>query len=159
MDRKIGEDLTYEVKLENTGNRTVKIPWMPSPRDIEPTTPGPYEYQMAGLAPELVDSSGQVKVLEAVAIYGSGATSTTRELAPGQWVRIRAKSRLNLRGPDLASFVSAGQDSVRVGVVWSLYRVSFAEQNGQYHETLIPVDQQNRSTNTIPIHLDVSENR
>jgi len=153
-ENKIGENLIYEVKILNTGNGTVKIPWVPSPRDIEPAKPGPYEYWMANLAPRLVNSSGQVAALEAVVLYGSDAPSTMLELAPGHWVRVRAKTQLNLRGPGgLASFLSAGQGSVRVGAVWSLYRVSFAQRNGQFHETFIPNEQENRSTNTVPIHI------
>lgn len=77
------------------------------------------------------------------------------DLAPGHWVRIRAKSRISLREPTkLASFLSTSQNSAKVGAVWSLYRVSFAEERGQYHETFVPTAQEIQSANTVPIKLE-----
>ncbi len=156
---KVGQSLTYEVTIKNVSSRPVKIPWTPSPKDIEPSKPGPYEYVIAILAPRLVNSSGQVAALEAVTIYGSEAPSTVRELSPGQWVTIRAKSRLNLPGSGgWRNFLSTVPGSVRVGAVWSLERVSVTERNGKYHEAILSAGQEYVSTNTIPMHLDVAAN-
>ncbi len=154
MENKAGVTLIYEVRLVNRSDRTVKIPWKASPRDIEPSKPGPYEYKMASLAPRFVNASGQSEALEPALIYGSDAPSTMREVGPGQSVTIRAKTRLNsLRSGDLASFLSIKQNSVNLSVLWSLYQVSFTEQNGQYHETFVLTEEENPSTNTMPIHL------
>jgi hypothetical protein len=155
MGFKIGESLVYEVKLENTGDRAIKIPWTPSPKDIEPSKPGPYEYQMVSLAPRLVNPLGQVAPLEAVVIYGSNAPSTMLELAPGHWVRIRAKSRLSLLGSgDLTAFLSGGRNSARLGATWSINRVSVTELKGKYHETFVPTEIETQSINTIPLHIE-----
>ncbi len=153
-EHKIGENLIYEVKILNISGRTLKIPWVFSPRDIEPSKPGPYEYQMASLSPRLFNSSGQVAALEAVVLYGSDAPSTMLELAPDHWVRMRAKSRLYLPGSeDVTGFFSVKRDTVRFEAVWSPYRVLFADRNGQYHETMIPTGRENPSANNVPIHI------
>jgi len=157
VEHKIGESLIYEVKILNTSNRTVKIPWMFSPREIEPSKPGPYEYRMASLAPRLVNYSGQVAALEAVVLYGSDAPATMLELAPDHSVRIRAKSRLSLsEHGSLENFLSLAEGSVQVGAVWSQYRVSFAKRNGEYHETFVPTEE-SQTTNTIPVHIDLPQ--
>jgi hypothetical protein len=81
-----------------------------------------------------------------------------RHIAPGHWVRIRAKSRLALGEiAAMARSSSKGQDSVRVGAVWTPSRVSFGVQNGNYHETFVPTEQETRSTNAMPIHLELAE--
>jgi len=154
---KIDQDLIYEVKLENLSSRPIQIPWTASPRDIEPARQGPYEYQMARLTPTLVDSSGQLETLEPAIIFGSDAAGTTRVIAPNQWVRIRAKSRLSWHNQGSTSSPSAEPQAVRVGATWSLYRVSFAEHNGRYHETFVPTDEECRSTNTIAIQIGASK--
>jgi hypothetical protein len=157
-DHKLSENLIYEVRVENTSDRTVKIPWTASPRDIEPTKLRPYEYLMASVAPRLVSSSGQVAVLGAAVIYGSDATSTMIDLAPGHWVRIRAKSPLSMLGArNLAAFLSAGQTSVEVGATWSFYRVSVTTENGECRETFLPSGVEIQSGNTMPVRLDLSD--
>jgi hypothetical protein len=158
-EHKLGDDLIYTIRIENMSARAIQIPWTPSLRDIEPARPGPYAYQMARLAPMLINSSGQIELLEPAAVYGSGEASTMLELAPRQWARITAKSRISARGPNLGRFLSTGRHSVSVGATWSLYRVSFSERNGGYHESFMPADQEYRSTNTIPFHLESGSDR
>lgn len=151
---RIGETFVYEVRVENTSDRAVKIPWTPSPKRIEPPKQGPYEYQMVSLTPQLVNPMGAVIALEGVLIYGSNAPSTTLELAPGHWVRIRAKSKLNFQRPgDATAFFSKGQNSTRLRAAWSAERVSVTERDGQYHETFSPVEMETQSVNAIPVHI------
>lgn len=155
----IGGDLVYEVKLLNTSEQIVKVPWTPSPRDIEPARSGPYEYRMASLSLRLTNSGGQTAALETSSlIYGSDAPSTTLEVAPGHWVRIRATSRLSILPPGKwANFLSPGQNKVNVEAVWRVDRVSFGERNGQYHETFASSDGDNLSTNTMPVEIRTDE--
>lgn len=151
----VGGELIYEVKLLNTSQQIVKIPWTPSPRDIEPARPRPYKYQMASLSLRLANSGGQTAALETSSlVYGSDAPSTILELAPGHWVRIRATTRLNILPPGRwPSFLSPGQNKVNVEAVWRVDRVSFAERNGRCHETFTSAEGDNLSTNTIPVEI------
>jgi hypothetical protein len=153
-EHKRGDTLIYEVKILNSSDNVIKIPWTTNAREIEPAKPGPYQYWMASLALRATDSVGQIEVLEPLVLYGSDTGSTTLELPPGLWVRIRAKSRLALpRFNKIASSDSPGAASIRLAAAWSLSRVSFSEQDGEYHETFVPTGQEISSANTVLIHV------
>ena len=122
-----------------------------SATEVKPAQHGPYQYWMASLAPRVITSSAQVQALDAVVLYSSDAASTTLELAPGHWARIRAKASLQFREPE--NIPTTPSSEVRLGAVWSLFRVYVSEQNGTYHATFVPVGEQNPSTNTLPIRL------
>jgi hypothetical protein len=98
-DHSVGGILVYEVKILNSSKEVVRIPTTISPREIEPPKPGPYQYWMASLTPRIIDSSGQIEVLEEALLYGADGGSTMLELPSGHWVRIRAKTRLRVPEP------------------------------------------------------------
>ena len=153
-EHKRGDTLIYEVKILNSSDNVIKIPWTINAREIEPAKPGPYQYWMASLGLRVTDSVGQIEVLEPLVLYGADTGSTVLELPPGHWVRIRAKSRLALRRFNkIASSDSPGPASIRLAAAWSLSRVSFSEQGGEYHETFVPTGQEISSANTVLIHV------
>lgn len=149
-----GGNLVYEATIRNVSKSSVKIPWAPSARDIEPPTLGAYQYRIAVLGPHLVKPRGQVAPLESAALFGSDATGTMKELAPGESVRIRAQTPLRSTGAqDLATFLSGDPDRTRIGLTLWFENVTFAPKDGSYHETTVQDGNVIPSENTLPVHI------
>lgn len=88
-------ELTYEVKIENVGDEVIQVPLDPNLADMEPPEPeASYEYTSAGIGLDLADDAGPI-VVRGLGLYGSAANpGTLKSIAPGEWIRVRAKARL-----------------------------------------------------------------
>jgi hypothetical protein len=90
-----GQEIDYEIQLTNIGQERIVIPWTPSPRDVEPEDPSAsYTFIVASLTLWAVTETGGAEVLSSALLFGSEASSTLKELAPGQSVRIRARTKI-----------------------------------------------------------------
>jgi hypothetical protein len=150
-----GHGLFYEIELKNVSDATVRIPWDPSPRDIEPSPPRPYQYQLASLRLVLTMPSGESERLEAATIYGSETSRTLRTLRPGEWVRIRAATKVKTLNRDFAG----GNKIPMVRATWEEYRATVDGSPSKFHETLSPEGTQIQSQNTMPLPNEVSQDR
>ena len=93
----VGEDVTFEIKVENTSTHGLEIPWTLELADLEPGDPiQPYTYHSAVVSLMLTDPSSPRFIGLYVEFYGSTRVSgTIRELRPSQSIVIRARSKLD----------------------------------------------------------------
>jgi hypothetical protein len=88
-------EITYEVEIENVGDKVIEVPLDPNLADMEPPDPKlSYEYISGGPGLDLADAAGPISV-GGLALYGSAARpGSLKEIPPGKWIRVRAKARL-----------------------------------------------------------------
>jgi hypothetical protein len=94
----MGEEVTFEVRVENTSKSSIEIPWTPHLADLEPGDPTrPYTYQNAAVVLDLTDPESHRSFDLFGIFYGSpDVPGTIRELRPSQSVMIRARKRLEI---------------------------------------------------------------
>jgi hypothetical protein len=92
----VGEDVTFEIEVENTSTHSLEIPWTLQLADLEPGDPiQSYTYQSAAVSLMLTDPSSPRFIGLYVEFYGSTRVpGTIRELRPSQSIVIRARSKL-----------------------------------------------------------------
>jgi hypothetical protein len=92
----VGEDVTFEVRVENTGTVSVDMPWTPHLGDLEPVDPThSYSYSEALLHLNFLDTVSHRSFGAGHLFYGSHEVpGTLRELLPKQSIMIRARSRI-----------------------------------------------------------------
>jgi hypothetical protein len=92
----MGEEVTFEVKVENTGKETIEVPWTQSLGDLEPSDQTKsYNYRTAAFVLTLTDWALHRSFSIQGYAYGSkDVPGTIRELRSSQSVLIRARRRL-----------------------------------------------------------------
>lgn len=93
----MGDDVESVVKLTNVGKGPVLLPWDPHTADFEERAlDGDYRYVGISMLLELSDGWGKGKELMAAwHLFGSpDVAGSLLELQPGNWVQVRAKSKL-----------------------------------------------------------------
>jgi hypothetical protein len=93
----LGEEVTYEVKIQNTGKEPIEIPWTAHLGDLEPTDPSePYTYLDATVALDFAtpDSSHSFSIY-AFSYGAENVAGTTRKLLPGESAFVRARQQLD----------------------------------------------------------------
>jgi hypothetical protein len=94
----IGEEVTFEVRIENTGRYSIEIPWTPHLGNLEPSdSTRAYTYRSALLVLTLTDPDSRRSFGLGDTFYGSTEVpGTMEELRPGQSVLIRTRKRLEV---------------------------------------------------------------
>lgn len=92
----MGEEVTFEVKIKNSGKEKIEIPWTPHLGDLEPADPTQsYTYLQATVVLNLTDPTSNLSFGIFGNFYGSPDLSdSTRELLPGQWILIRTRRKV-----------------------------------------------------------------
>ena len=92
----IGEEVTYEVKIKNTGKEPLEIPWTPHLGDLEPSESSqPYTYLHAAISLNFTEPDSNRSFSIHAHSYGSSdVAGTTRKLPPDQWIFVRARQKL-----------------------------------------------------------------
>ena len=92
------EPITYDLEITNTSNAIIVLPWSVDKRDEEIPQPGTWANGFAGATLGLhVRTSGRANIGTIAALYGSQYRPfSTRTVAPGGVVRIRAGSLCNV---------------------------------------------------------------
>jgi hypothetical protein len=92
----LGEEVTYEVKIQNSGKETIEIPWTPHSGDLEPADASKsYTYLHAAISLNFTEAdSNRTFSLYANSYGSSEVTGTTRKLMPGEWTFVRARQKL-----------------------------------------------------------------
>jgi len=95
IDYQIGDNIEFEIRLDNVGSETMAIPWTPHLADLQPADDSkPFNYLELDLTLDIKTDSATVS-LPPVELHGSEeAAGTIVELAPGAWVRVRASVKL-----------------------------------------------------------------
>jgi len=93
----MGDDLEFVVKISNVGNEPVLLPWDPHEADFEEKAGGDgYRYVSISLLLELSDGRAK-ELMTGWGLLGSpDVAGSLRELRPGNWVQVRAKSKLEI---------------------------------------------------------------
>jgi hypothetical protein len=93
----IGEEVTYEVNIRNTGKEPIEIPWTPHLGDLEPADPSePYTYLHAAISLDFVEPDSNRSFSIYAYSYGAAdVAGTTRMLRPGQSAFVRARQELD----------------------------------------------------------------
>jgi hypothetical protein len=136
-----GETFEYEVQIRNVSNKPVELPWDLSPANIEPAdSHASYRYQRAAIVLSAKLEGREPVIMEnSTLLFGAPSiNSTIIKLQPGEWVRIKAKTRALSSNPndtwppkDLASKQLDGQLTASLTLSSSV--VTFAP-DGNSHE-------------------------
>jgi hypothetical protein len=91
----LGEEITFEVKIENSGTDTIEIPWTPDLATLEPSDQTQYfSYRSASFVTILtVPDSGHYLFVSGFSYGSTDAPGTIRDLRPGQSFIVRARGR------------------------------------------------------------------
>ena len=128
MRYRIGEEVTFEIKILNSGKRTLIVPWTPHLGDLEPADPrSSYKYRVGVVVLSFSDPEGnEFSVSES--LYGSSNLSgTLRELSPGEWFTVRGRKTVEFVGHNWGQ--KEFQDS---GFVEAKVTGFYRQDNGTY---------------------------
>ncbi len=92
----LGEEVTYEVKIQNSGKETVEIPWTPHSGDLEPADASKsYTYLHAAISLNFTEPDSNRSFSVYANSYGSSELpGSTRQLLPGEWIFVRARQKV-----------------------------------------------------------------
>lgn len=92
----LGEEVTFEVRIENTGKQSIELPWTPHLGDLEPgDSTQPYTYDSALVVLNFTDPDSHRAFSLGGMFYGSTRVAgSLRELQPRDSALIRTKRRL-----------------------------------------------------------------
>jgi hypothetical protein len=92
----MGEEITFEVKVQNTGREAIEIPWTQHIGDLESAESSqPYTYLHAAISLNFTEPNSNRSFSIFANSYGSSdLAGTTRKLLPGQWIFIRGRQKL-----------------------------------------------------------------
>jgi len=128
MRYRIGEEVTFEVKILNSGKKTIIVPWTPHLGDLEPADPrSSYKYRVGVVVLSFSDPEGnEFSVSES--LYGSWSVSgSLRELSPGEWFTVRGRKTVEFVGHNWGQ--KEFQDS---GFVEAKVTGFYRQDNGTY---------------------------
>ena len=126
---RIGEEVTFEIKVLNSGKKTIIVPWTPHSGDLEPADAhSSYRYRVSTISLDFKDpQSREFSIFEN--LYGSpNVPDSLRELSPGQWFTVRGRKRLVLYDQNLAEKEFGNSELVETKVS-GLYR----QDRGEYY--------------------------
>jgi hypothetical protein len=91
------EEVTYEVKIQNTGKEPIEVPWTAHLGDLEPADPSEaYTYLHAAISLDFMEADSNRSFSIYAYSYGAAnVAGTTRKLLPGQSAFVRARQELD----------------------------------------------------------------
>jgi len=95
-----GDRAELEAMVENVGQVPIDLPWTPHLADLQPAdNTTAFGVATFGISVELKWPSGESFHLGSLVFFGSSThPGTLLNLRPGEWVRLRASTRLSLLG-------------------------------------------------------------
>jgi hypothetical protein len=147
---KLADDVVYEIKIENIGHERLEIPWDPNLAHVEPgATATEYSYRIASIALWLSDADKPFETLEPNLLYGTTEISSSFvKIAPGEWVRIRAKAPLSPPQSPLPDGTQPTERTILVRAVWTISNAHVSRRADGYHEDVTTEGSANMSVNT-----------
>lgn len=152
----LGDEVTFELKIQNTGKSSLFVPWTPNLGDLEPLDPkASYKYRVGVVVLNFTDPEHRAFPVSE-SLYGSADVSgTLRELVPGQWFSVRARGRAEPYPPNW------GRGELR-GFGWIDAKVSgyFGEGNDSYSPeqggslTDVCIPMQSKRANELTVTLE-----
>jgi hypothetical protein len=97
---RIGDEVTFEIKVLNSGKKAILVPWTPHFGDLEPADANSsYKYRVGVILLMFKDPKG-LEFSIAESLYGSpDVPGSLRELPPGQWFTVKGQKSIDLRDP------------------------------------------------------------
>jgi len=94
----MGEEVTFEVKIQNSSRETIEIPWTPHLGDLEPAdSTKTYTYLQAVVALKFTDPIASRSFSVFANFYGSpDVPGSTRELLPGQSILVHVRRKIDV---------------------------------------------------------------
>jgi len=138
MQYGLGEDVTFEVRIQNTGKELIILPWSPELAELEPPNQfESYSYRQGTISLDFHIGDRQFSIFSN--LYGSPAVlASMKELLPGQSVRVRASAKLVIYDDSIISeFARSNPLISRVDAGYMLNRVEFLrrDKNGKPAES------------------------
>ena len=159
---KVDDDVVYEIKVENTGHEQLMIPWDPNLSHMEPEGAATeYSYRIASIALRLSHAGKPFETLASNLLFLFGTTgvpSSFIKIAPGEWVRVRAKARLSPAQSPQPDAIQGSERSVSARVVWTISNAHVSRRADGYHEDVTTEGPENISVNTESFELDTQSN-
>jgi len=139
----VGEEVTFEIRVLNSGKETIAVPWTPHRGDLEPSDPkAPYRYRVGVVVLIFSDPEGLQFVL-ADTLYGSPRVpGSLRELSPGQWFSVKGRKKIALYSGDWGKrgFADSGFVETKVSAFYRQDTGSYSPKNGGWvGEMCIPL--------------------
>jgi hypothetical protein len=122
----LGEEVTFEVKIQNIGREPITVPWAANLADFEPHDPAAsYSYLEGTIS--LGFAKGKQEFFIFANSYGSPEVAgTLRQLRPEEWVVVRGRSQLLTSDTwVLQEFRNANSMSMRVRADFMLSNTQF----------------------------------
>jgi hypothetical protein len=158
----IGSEFSATVRLKNTSDHSVTIPWLPNFQDVIAGQPqDDWQFESATFSFRIetgVEYKRTTELEGETVLYGSDDKPTTLlELAPGQWatLRVRAVTRCRYKSQDPAACPGLRPDSkARLTAEWSengisvqnsncyIQRGNFAGPRGDSHPEIVTLSKQ-----------------
>ncbi len=140
---RIGEEATFEVKVLNTGNETIVVPWTPHSGDLVPTRPhSSYKLSMGTISLVFEDPEG-FKFLIPEYLFGlPNVPGSLRELSPGQWFIVKGRKSITAYSADWGKqeFADSGFVEARVRALYMEdTRSYFSKDGGSLSDWCIPL--------------------
>ena len=157
---KVDDDVVYEIKVENMGHEQIMIPWDPNLSDMEPEgTPTEYSYRIASIALRLSHAGKRFESLGSNLLFGrTGVPGSFMKIAPGEWVRVRAKARLSPPQSPQLDDTQESECSVSARVVWTILNAHVSRRADGYHEDVTTEGPENISVNAENFELVTQSN-
>jgi hypothetical protein len=146
----LGEEATFEIKILNSGKRTIVVPWTPHLGDLEPVDSQiPYKYRLGTVELLFNDPEGkEFSVLES--LYGvQSVAGSLRELRPDQWYTVRGRKKIVLFGENWGKKALGDSGFVEAKVSGFYRQVSATyspKDGGSVNQACIPLPCQRANT-------------
>lgn len=94
----MGEEVSFEVKIQNSGKEPIDMPWTPNSADLEPADASKsYTYLHAAVSLKFTESVSNRSFSVYANSYGSpDVPGTIQKLQPGQWIYVRASRKIEV---------------------------------------------------------------
>jgi uncharacterized repeat protein (TIGR01451 family) len=130
---RIGEEATFEIKVMNTGNKTILVPWTPHSGDLVPVNPhSSYKLSMGTISLVFEDPEG-FNFLVAEYLFGlPNVPGSLRELPPGQWFIVKGRKSITPSSADWGKqeFADSGFVEAKVGALYMEDTRSYSPKDG-----------------------------
>jgi hypothetical protein len=129
---RIGEEVSFEIKVMNSGKENIVVPWSPHLGDLEPESArSSYKYRVGVVLLVFRDvEDHEFSISEA--LYGSPSVlGSLRKLSPGEWFTIKGRKSVELYDENLKKELAAsGYIETKVSGLYRQDAGTYSPKNG-----------------------------
>jgi len=133
----VGSDVQGEVRLQNSGEYSIQIPWSTDPQTMwQGQDPNYLEWDYGYLSFDL-QGTGSLKTLSQPLHGSKYVAGSMLTIQPGEWITFKVKFKLEPEDPIPGRVVNQGEGQLQVGWVqtlnaWNVHNCSVAHAFFQY---------------------------